>query len=99
MIQFDAGSGARNGSPLACLAAGRPRHGMNLREKTRHTMPSNFPANSLKTNDGHPKEVTHKMTGKPSLPRRQDAPVFSSVGSWHAMPGDRPWLGRAIRRV
>ncbi len=39
------------------------------------------------------------MTGKPSLRRRQDAPVFSSVGPWHALPGDGPWLDRAIRRV
>ena len=33
---------------------------LSLLQITRHTMQSNFTRKSLKTNDGHPKEVTHK---------------------------------------
>ena len=59
---------------------------------------SNFRANSMKTNDEGTCKVTHKMACQ--LPPR--APVtaraFSPIGAWHAMPGNRPWLDRAICR-
>jgi putative aminopeptidase len=57
-------------------------------------MPSNCPANSLKTNDGHPNKVTHKMSCKFSPRHRPGAHVFSPVGAWHTRRAD---LWRAIR--
>jgi putative aminopeptidase FrvX len=107
MIEFGATSSPRNGSPSLCPAAKGPRRAMNLGKITRHTMPSNFPANSLKTNDGYPSKVTHKMSCKFSPRHRPGAHVFSPVGAWHtrradlwrAMPGNRPWLDRATRAL
>jgi hypothetical protein len=58
-------------SVVACIeAADAPRSGailpLPLRQITRHTMQSNFTRKSLKTNDGHPNEVTHFLkTGLP----------------------------------
>src|SRR5271170_3621427 len=99
MIEFGARRAPGNGSPSLYPAAKGPRPATNLSKITRHTMPSKFSANSLKTNDGHPNKVSHKMIHKFSLRPRLDAGVFSPVGAWHAMPGDRPWLNHAIRRL
>jgi len=52
--------------------ASGPPESADLREKTRHTMPSNFPPKSLKTNDGRPEEVTHFFKGRETRP----GPVF-----------------------
>ncbi len=70
-------------------------------EITRHTMPSNFRAYSMKTNDGRPHEVTHKLTLPLSPQNPLGARSFSPVGAWSAAggPGNRPWLDRAIRRL
>src|SRR5271154_7581264 len=66
MIEFGARNGPRHGSLSLRSAAEHLSCGTNLVDAlckiTRHTMPSNFRANSLKTNDGCPYEVTHKMT-------------------------------------
>src|SRR5271154_6047179 len=99
MIEFGARRAPGNGSPSLYPAPKGPRPATNLSKITRHTMPSNFPANSLKTNDGRPNKVTHKLTRRLPLRNPVDAVEFSPVGAWHAMPGNRPWLDRAIRRL
>jgi len=94
MIEFGARNGPRNGSLSLRPAAEHLSCGTifadDLRKITRHTLPSNLRANSLKKSDDCPHEVTHKTSCQLPNCRPRPASILASRAPHASTLAPRP---------